>query len=172
MRIFAKAMTVFDRIVDVLAFLAIVLIILIMLLTCLSVLFRYLLFMPQSWVIEVCEDMLVFITFLGATWVLRKNGHVQVDILFTWLKPKANTILNLSTNALGTAICLLIFWYGLGSVLQHYHRGVYVVKFLTFPKFILLIVIPLGGIMLAMQFLRRVFGNIECLKSDANKLKP
>ena len=171
MRVFAKAMTVFDHIVDVLAFLAIVLIIFVMLLTCLSVLFRYLLFMPQSWVIEVCEYMLVFVTFLGATWVLRKNGHVQVDILFTWLKPKANTILNLTTNALGTAICLVIFWYGLGSVLQHYQRGVYVVKFLTFPKFILLIVIPLGGIMLAIQFLRRVFGNIECLKSDANKLK-
>ena len=59
-----------------------------------EVFMRYFLNRPTLWTLEISEYSLVYITFLGAAWVLRKDGHVKIDLLVRVLKPRSQIILN------------------------------------------------------------------------------
>ncbi|GAH24314.1 unnamed protein product, partial [marine sediment metagenome] len=53
------------------------------------------------WVLEISEVSLLFITFMGAAWLLRREGHVSLDLLVPRLKPKTQTIINVTTSIVG-----------------------------------------------------------------------
>jgi len=156
-----KAGTIFDRIIDALAGRAGVLVIGIMLVMCYEVVMRYFLNRPPAWAVEVCEYMLYLLAFLGAAWLLKLGGHVRVDIVLGRLNPKAQTWLNIATSAIGVIICLVIAWYGGESTIDHFQRGIPVVKTLKIPKAPLLAVIAVGCFLLSIQFLRQTYGYVR-----------
>ena len=46
---------------------------------------RYFLNRPLVWVLELTEYALLWVTFLGAAWLLRQGGHVQVDVIVDFM---------------------------------------------------------------------------------------
>ena len=147
---------VYDGVIDTLAFIAGVLTILVMLLTCYLVVMRYIFLRPPAWIIELSEYMLLYITFFGAAWLLKRNGHVNVDILFFFLPGSWQRALNVITSALGTISCFVLAGIGTWVTADNYARGLYSIQTLSVPKWILLAVIPLGSFLLFIQFLRRL----------------
>lgn len=158
MKYSARVGAIFDSILNVFAFLCALLLAFILLSICLEVIMRYFLNRPLVWVIEMTEYALLYITFLGAAWLLRREGHVTVDILLVRLGPKSQGALGFFSSIIGFIISLVLIWYGADVAWDHYLRGVFKPTVLQFPTAPILAIIPIGSVVLAMQFIRRGYG--------------
>jgi len=148
---------IFDRAVDLFAALGGILIILAILIVAFEIVVRYFLDRPQIWVMDVTETILLYFTFLSTTWLLKKNGHVTMDILVNRLNQRTQDLLNIITSILGAVISWALVWYGAQVTLDHFQRSVYVPTPLRLPTAPLLIIIPIGSFLLLLQFLRRAY---------------
>lgn len=146
----------YDRVLDTLGVIAGTLTILVMLVICYLVVMRYIFHRPPAWIVELSEYLLLYITFFGAAWLLRKDGHVNVDIVLIFLPDSWKRALNVITAVLGTISCLILAGIGTWVTANNYTRGLYSIQTLSVPKWILLAVIPLGSFLLFIQFLRRL----------------
>jgi TRAP-type C4-dicarboxylate transport system permease small subunit len=168
MKYWNKAGAIFDGILNGLAFLSALLLAFIMLSICLEVIMRYFLNRPLVWVIEITEYSLLYITFLGTAWLLRREGHVTVDILLVRLNPKTRAALGLFSSIIGIVISLVLIWYGSEVAWDHYQRGVFKPTVLQFPTAPILAIIPTGSVILAMQFIRRGYVFLRKWREDAS----
>lgn len=169
MKLLGKVANIFDRTIEYLAILAVALIILMMLNVGVGVFLRYFLGYPTGWVIDVSEWSLVYITFLGTAWLLRGEGHVKMDIVLTRFGPRVQVWLGVITSTIGAIGCLLIAWYGAKVTWGLFQVGYTTDAVLIMPKFIILGIIPVGGFLLFIQFLRRTYGYLVRLKVSTNK---
>ena len=156
-----------DKIINCMAAIAGLLLVFMMFSICYEVVLRYFLFSPLTWVTEISEYILLYATFLGAPWVLKKDAHVKVDIVLARLGFKARNIVNMATSLIGIVVCLVLIWFGTQMALDLYQRGIPVIKSLSVPKFLLVGIIPLGGLFLAIQFVRRMYAYSLALKKAA-----
>jgi TRAP-type C4-dicarboxylate transport system permease small subunit len=161
----AKVMRIYDRLLEVLLYLAILLLIFGWLSVCFEVIMRYFFEKPQIWVIEIVEYSLLYICFLGAPWLLRQEGHVKVDVLLYRLQPKSQARLNTITSGLATVLWLVLTWYTGGTTLKAFEQGLYTPTILELPKGPLYAVMPIGSFLLFIQFIRRTYGYVMSYKS-------
>ena len=156
MKLLTRLTTVFDKAVSALAILGGVLLVLVMIAINYGVIMRYFFRSPQAWVPEITAMSLVYITLLGTTWVLRKNGHVIMDVVDMMLKPRSKGILDSVTSFICSIMFLLLVVYGVNVTWDHYIRGLYNAhEVLRIPTAYLLAIIPVGSFMLFVQLLRR-----------------
>lgn len=160
-KLVTKAAAIFDRTLDFFALLACVVLGFMVLSICAEVVMRYFLNRPLVWVMETSEFGLLYVTFLGAAWLLRKEGHIKMDLLINRLKPKDEALLNIVTYCLGAAVCLVLVWYGVDRAVYNYQTGYYTPTQLETPKWIIVAIIPVGSLLLFIQFLRSVLGNLQ-----------
>lgn len=158
MKLWQRVNSIFDGTIGLLAILMAIVIVFIMLTVSADVVMRYFLNRPTVWVIEISEYLLLSITFLGGAWVLKREGLVKMDLLLNRLNPKNQAIVNLITSAIGTLVCLAIFWFGTAVTWDFYQTGYFMHSELKPPKFILLAIIPAGMLLLSIQFIRRTRG--------------
>ena len=156
-----------DGFINAMAAIAGLLLVFMMFSICYEVILRYFLFSPPSWVTEVSEYILLYATFLGAPWVLKKDGHVKVDILLVRLGLKTQKIVNTATSMIGLGVCVILLWFGADTTIDLYQRGIPVIKSLSVPKYLLIGIIPLGSLFIAIQFVRRIYGYLHESKNVA-----
>jgi C4-dicarboxylate transporter, DctQ subunit len=162
----AKRLTVvFDRILDLLAFLVGSITIFMMIIVCVNVAMRHFFNRPIVGVEEVTEQLLLFITFLGAAWVLRKEGHVAVDFIVVMLSSRTQAFLGIVSSLLGVIICAALTWYGLKVTWVNFQSEAYFSTLLQLPKAPIFVIIPIGSLLLLIQFVRRTAKNVASLKS-------
>ena len=158
MKLTTKFTAIFDRTSDLLALLAAILLTFLMLIICVQVVMRYFLMRPMPGVIEISEVSLVYITFLGATWLLRREGHVKMDMVLTRLNRRTRAWVNTVTAIIGAGTCLIITWYSALATWSHAQMGHYVASTIDIPTAPILAVIPVCCFLLFIQFLRRAYG--------------
>ena len=157
MNILTKSGHIFDRIIGFLFFLAAVILALGVLIIGVDVVLRYFFGKPLGWVIEAVAFSLLFITFLGAAWVLKIDRHVKVDLALNLLSPGPRAMLNITTSLLGGLICLTLAWYSGHLTWDLFLSGERTVTILESYKAPLVAVIPFGSFMLSIQFFRRAY---------------
>lgn len=155
-----RAIKIFDKALDGMTFLVGCLLVFIMLSVCADVILRNFLKMPLIWVTEVIEVMLLYITFLGTAWLLREEGHVQVDIIISRLGPKTVSFLGVISSLIGLFISIVLTIFGTSVTLDYYYRGVYTPTAMEIPIYIILLIIPVGSFFLFVQFFRRTLLNV------------
>jgi C4-dicarboxylate transporter DctQ subunit len=153
-----------DMIMDGFAFLAGLLLLLVTLFVSYNVILRYLHIKHPIWILQYTEYALLWITFLGAAWLLRMGGHIRIDTVIMRLGPKTRGIIEVIVAVLGFVVCLIIVWFGIEKTIEFYDRGVLDVKGVIVPKYPLFVIIPIGGFMLLLQFGRNVFNRLKDLK--------
>ena len=158
---------VFTRILDVLAVLAMVLIGLSMAVVFFSIVMRYLFNSPVWWVIESTQYTLGFITLLGAAWVLKREGHVRMDLVLEQLSHRVRDRVNVVTSIFCALLCLIITWRGMSVVWDYYQIDYVYEGSLALPAFLLEGVVPVGFFLLSIQFLRRAFGFLGRLRAPS-----
>jgi TRAP-type C4-dicarboxylate transport system permease small subunit len=157
MEIIRKLNNIFNRTLDLMAILAGILLISSMLIICVAVASRYLFGRPMGWVIEITEYSLLYITFLVAAWVLKRNGHVKIDLVFNQLSPRTQSMLNMITSGIGAIICFILFWYGVRVTWELFRTRYFTPTILELPKFVIVAIIFIGSLLLCLQFLNRTF---------------
>ena len=98
--------------------------------------------------------MLLWGTFFGAAWVLKEDGHVKVDLVVKFLPPRIQRTLELLMYLLGFLLFIYIAWHTTFETIDIYSRGILNVKMLKIPKYLLLLIIPLGSLLLSIQNLQ------------------
>lgn len=154
---------IFDKFINTLAVIAGSFIFLQILVECYEVVARYFLKRPPIWGVEFCEYTLFLLTFLGTTWVLKNNAHINVTILIERLKPTRKTYCHLFASLMGILISFIIFFFALKTTWENYLTGVKVVKTLSIQKWPFLSFIALGYLLLLIEFIRRFYGDIKNL---------
>ncbi len=119
---------------------------------------------PTEWISEVSAYMLVFIPFLAGAWILKSDSHVRMDFLIGRLHGKNKAILSIFLYVIIAGICAMIVYYGITAVITHYNMKLLTPTILAWPKWPLLAIVPFGFILLFIQALRNIAGQIKFLK--------
>ncbi len=164
MQLLRKLGVFFDWFIDVLAYVSGVVLVFIMLAVTTDVSSRKLLGAPIQWVDDLSGYLMLFIGFLGCAWLLKKEGHVSVDVVIQRLSPKTQAGFHTIISLIVAAMCLVMTYAGVRTTLSVYRRGVFTVAFLEVHLYLLVWVVPLGFALLAIQFLRRAHANYDAWK--------
>ena len=165
MKFLATADRYFDRIIDFTGYVTFGLLIFSWGSVCAEVVCRYFLKQPLIWVVEVTEYVMVHMTFVGSAWLLRREGHVAVDVVTSRLGSKTRTFLLIITSLIATCMFLILTWYAAIATWGAYRDHLVVPKQLSMPKFLVMLVIPFGCLMLAGQFMKRTRGALRSWRS-------
>jgi TRAP-type C4-dicarboxylate transport system permease small subunit len=140
---------------DVLAVFAGILMMTMMIVVCIDVVLRYFFNSPTPWAMEYACYSMLYIPFLVAGWTLKKEGHVKIEIITDRVSPATQALMTSITSLVAAAIFIILAWYGTKLTIEYYQTS-YIVNTVLRPlKYIILLIVPLGSILLVLQLLRR-----------------
>lgn len=160
---------IFNRTIDLMVIFAGILLIFSMLSISIAVISRYLLGRPMGWVVEISEYSLVYITFLVAAWVLKREGHVKMDLVLNRLNARTQVMINIITSVISAIVCFILFWYGVRVTWELYQTHYFTPTILELPKSAIIAVIFMGSMLLFLQFLDRTFRFLSSWRASREK---
>lgn len=153
-------MRIIDRVCDLLALLAGVYLVAIMLGIVISALARTL-YISGTWsshIFSMAEFGLLYIVMGASPWLVRHKGHVFIELVTAALPQPAQRIFSRFVSALCVLICVILVWYTWGATVKAWQFGDAEMRSMDMPKYLLLGAMPIGFGLMALQFLRFVFG--------------
>ena len=145
---------VFDKVNNGLAALAGVILVFITAAVCYAIFMRFLFRQTTIWLTQTTEYALLWIVFLATTWLLKQKGHITTDIIYTHLNKKTKLYLDCFMSIIGGLACALMLFLGIAHLVDCIVNGVTDVRAVTVPKWTVFIVIPIGSLLLTLQFFR------------------
>jgi TRAP-type C4-dicarboxylate transport system permease small subunit len=155
----------FDRLLDVMAALAGVILVFICAAVCYTIGMRFLFTRTTIWIMQTTEYALLWIVFLGTTWLLKEGGHITTDIIYTHLNEKTRQYLDCIMFVIAGIACLIMVYFGIAYMGECIVHGVTDVRAVTIPKWTVFIIIPIGSILLTIQFFRMAWGKVISTKA-------
>lgn len=113
---------------------------------------------PPAWLFTSSEYAMLYLTMLGAPWLVREKGHVHIELLTAALPPPVLRVFSRLVALACVAICAILAWKGLDLVIQNIERRDLDVRAYFFPKWILTIAFPISFTLMAIEFARFVVG--------------
>ncbi len=120
---------------------------------CFEVLGRALGAPSRLWVIEASEYALLFMTFLGAPYLLEKNRHVVLDLVLNNLPRGPHLLAQIVNAAIGLLVCVILTLVGIGVVLDQFDTGTREVTVMRPYSWWITAAMPLGMALMSVQFL-------------------
>lgn len=131
-----------------------------------QVFMRYFFNIAPLWINDAVEYILLGSTLLGAAYVLKKDSHIEIDLVFTILNKKNELRLKMITSFVGAAVCAILTGYGIYTAWDNYIRGVEVYKAVDIQKYLVIAPIGIGFFLLTIQFVRRGLLNLMVIKEN------
>jgi len=153
----ANIAKLFNRVISGMAAVSTFLIIFIMLSICAEVGMRQIFNKPLMWTIEISEYLQVYVTFFGAAWVLRNEGHVRLDIFINLFKKTPRRVLYYTANLIGALTVLSLLFVSGWAVCEQYTLKTPVIKSLEIQKWIILLPLPIGSFFMFIEFVGKIF---------------
>ncbi len=123
-----------------------------------SVLMRNLGLQPFAWLFTSAEYGLLYMTMLGAPWLVREKGHVHIELVTAALPDGPRRILSRTVAAACVAVCVILAWKGADLVITNIERGDVDTRAYYYPRWLLTIAFPLSFGLMAVEFSRFVLG--------------
>lgn len=162
MKISAQAGRVFDRLLDIMAWLGCVLIMFQVISVSLEVVSRYFLGVSFSWVTSLNEWSLVFLTFLGVAWLHREGGHTADDSIIMFFPSWVKVMFRYIGWAIAIFTCVALTWFGTKVTIDNYNRNTYdFFKLKEVPVFYVYMIIPIGSFLWLIQIIRSIVSFIR-----------
>ncbi|PID01770.1 hypothetical protein CSV67_11890 [Sporosarcina sp. P2] len=169
MHVLLRINKLFDSVINFMAILGRVVIIIISLLIIVDIVSLKFFSNQFSWILEVSEYLLVFLTFLGVAWLLREDGHIKLDLLLNRLSEKNRTRMEIVNSCIGAIISLIITVYGFLATWNLYMRDIKTETILEIPRSMLIVIIPVSFLFVFVQFIRNILSAINKLKISSKK---
>jgi TRAP-type C4-dicarboxylate transport system permease small subunit len=165
MKITERAGVIFDRIIDVFLAGAAFLIVMDAIAISVDVILRKVAKITWPGLFEIMEYTIIWMTFLGTTWLLRRNGHIRMDAVVSRLNPRHQAITGMGASIVTLILMAVIVWYSANLTLNDYQTGFGIAKILNPPKWPVEMIIPIGSILLFVQLCRNTYGNLMSLRA-------
>ncbi len=157
----------FDKLLDVMAALAGVILVFITAAVCYTIGMRFLFKQTTIWIMPITEYALLWIVFLGSTWLLREGGHITTDVAYVHLNEKTKLFLDCAMSTIGGFACAFMLLFGVLHVYECIVNRVTDVRAITVPKAAVFVIIPIGSILLAIQFFRMAWNRLVEIRKGA-----
>jgi C4-dicarboxylate transporter DctQ subunit len=118
------------------------------------------------WVIQFNEYGLLWMTFLGTAWILARKKHISVHIVIQHLSEKNKKRVAVVHALMGMVLCGLFCWFTTFTTIEKIGRNVIDVQAVDIPIGYVLIVIPLGFLLLFLQFIRNLVDAVHATKIE------
>jgi len=155
----------FDKLLDVMAASAGAILLFICAAVCYTIGMRFLFTKTTIWIMPTAEYALLWIVFLATTWLLREGGHITTDIIYTHLNMRTKHTLDCIMFVIGGFACAMMVCFGIVHMWDCIINGVTDVRAVTVPKSAVFIIIPIGFILLTLQFFRMAWSRFIDISS-------
>ncbi|HVN22590.1 MAG TPA: TRAP transporter small permease [Syntrophorhabdales bacterium] len=155
----------FDRLLDIMAALAGVILVFICAAVCYTIGMRFLFTRTTIWIMQTTEYALLWIVFLGTTWLLREGGHITTDIIYSHLNDKTRGYLDCTMFIISGVACIVMVYFSITYMIECIQRGITDVRAVTIPKWTVFVIIPVGSILLTIQFFRMAWSRVAEIKA-------
>lgn len=118
-----------------------------------EVIARYFFGSPTIWVTEISSYMLVAVSFLGASWTLKLDGHIRMELLGETAGPRGRRFSDFAMFLVGAFVSAALLWTGWNMTLANYEFGWRSSTLLATPLWIPQMLVPLGSLVLLAQCL-------------------
>ena len=146
----------FERFAAVLAGFAALLILAMSLWITYDVLSRYFFDASSPWAFDLSEYALVWITFLGAPWVLMQDRHVRIELLVDVLPLGVQRVLGIIVCIIAILICAVLTWRTGIAALEYIERNQMMPRIWRIPRIWPYCAIPIGSVLLTLTFALRL----------------
>ena len=146
----------FERVAAVLAAVAGGLILAMSLWITYDVLSRYFFDVASPWSFDLSEYSLVWITFLGAPWVLLQDRHVRIEILVDVLPAPAQRALGVAVSVVAIGVCVVLAWRTGIAAVEYFRNDIMMPRIWRIPRIWPYAVVPIGSALLACAFVVRL----------------
>ncbi|WP_298981950.1 TRAP transporter small permease [uncultured Roseibium sp.] len=145
--------------IDAMAFVAGATLVWLMVSVVISVLMRNLGLQPFAWLFTSSEYGLLYMTMLGAPWLVREKGHVHIELVTSILPENARRIVSRLVAFACVVVCVILAWKGLELFLKNIERGDYDTRAYYYPRWLLTVAFPVSFGLMAIEFSRFVTGS-------------
>lgn len=116
----------------------------------------------NSWTFnaEVSQFAVIIATFLGISYAARKGRHIRMSAFFDLAPKKVKKVLAIVISAVTAIVLLVLAYYSFEYVLWTMNTG-RVTTALQIPAYVMVIFLPIGFILGAMQYFRNIWINIK-----------
>lgn len=149
---------VYDALVYAMAFIAGATLVWLMVSTILSVAMRNAGLQPFAWLFTSAEYGLLYMTMLGAPWLVRERGHVHIELVTAALPVTLRQVLSRTVALACVLVCATLAWKGYELVATNIARSDFDVRAYYFPRWLLTISFPLSFGLMAIEFARFAIG--------------
>lgn len=146
-------------IVNLLAVIAGVTLVWLMVSVIVSVVMRNAGLQPFAWLFTSAEYGLLYMTMLGAPWLVREKGHVHIELVTAALPDGARWVVSRTVAVACVVVCLILAWKGVELFLTNIERGDYDTRAYYYPRWMLTITFPISFGLMAIEFSRFIFGS-------------
>jgi C4-dicarboxylate transporter, DctQ subunit len=152
--------TLFDKLLNGMAALSGVILVFIVGAVCYTIGMRYFFKLTTIWIMQTTEYALLWIVFLATTWLLREGGHITTDIIYAHLSDKAKVYLDVVMFIAGGIACAVMLYFGITYMYECITCNVTDVRAVTVPKSAVFVIIPVGSLLLTIQFFRMAWNRL------------
>jgi C4-dicarboxylate transporter, DctQ subunit len=121
---------------------------------CVDVIVRNMGFQSSAHLFTFTEYALLMVPCLGAPWLVREKGHVYVEIFLMSVGERFRRVMTFAVGLGCVLVCGLIAWYGFDVTWTNYVRSDVDVRSMDMPRWMVVIFIPIGFLMMGIEFLR------------------
>ena len=132
---------------------------------CYTIGMRYLFTRTTIWLMQTTEYALLWIVFLATTWLLREKAHITTDVIYTHLNEKTKRYLDCVMFIIGGVACAVMVYFGISYTYECVIKEVTDVRGVTIPKWTIFIIIPIGSILLTIQFFRMMWSKVIAIRT-------
>ncbi len=134
-----------------------------------EVIVRYVFDSPTLHSVELSEYLLILVAFMAIGWVLKEDRHVAVTFVIDLLPKKMRLGLNVLTSLLTMAFLGILVWKGGKTALTAYSGDYHSSSLLNFPMWIPYALIPLGALIMSLQYIVKIGELIQSFGGKGSK---
>ncbi len=118
---------------------------------------RYLMAAPTIWAGDLAEYTLLVATFLGGPWLVRRNGHIAVELVVEQLPPRGRGVLRRIVFVIAAVACAAFAWLALVKTLQFHATERLAPKSWEIPLWLPYAAMPVGATLMAIECFRQAW---------------
>jgi len=125
---------------------------------------RYVFNRPTVWAVDFTEYALLYVTFVGAAWALRDHAHIRIEMVVERLGRGPQLSLGALVSLVAAGVSAVLMWQGAEVTWEAYANNQAMLKAWRVPRWVLILPISLGSLLLAIEFLRQAWGSFRELR--------
>lgn len=145
-----------------------ILVLLMMVATSWEVFTRYLFNSPTAWSLELSENLMVAVVFLGAGYCCMIEGHISIDILYSRFCTKNKARADVTASVLGIIFVGVVLWQVYIYFRKLLETGQTSAGAMDWPLWPIMLVCVIGSFLFFIQLLIRLMKAIVAVRQNHN----